>query len=72
MDSEIKLKLPTICLDKIKLPAKELAEVRGWISVELGDEWWNNAGQTNKRPKPMLSEILNRSNAEELEVEDES
>jgi hypothetical protein len=72
MDSEIKLKLPTICLDKIKLPAKELAEVRGWISVELGDEWWNNAGQTNKRPKPMLSEILNKSNAEELEVEDES
>lgn len=50
------LKLPLIKLEQIRLPAKELAEVRGWIAESLGDRWWERVSQTAKEPRPVLPE----------------
>lgn len=55
------LKLPLIKLEQIRLPAKELAEVRGWIAESLGDRWWERVSQTAKEPRPVLPEdVLER------------
>ncbi len=69
--AEIKLKLPPIRLDKIKPSAKELAEVRDWISPILGDSWWKQASQTAKKPKSILPEVIAKYKSKE-EAEDES
>lgn len=65
------LKLPLIKLEQIRLPAKELAEVRDWISPILGDSWWKQASQTAKKPKSILPEVIAKYKSKE-EAEDES
>lgn len=67
------LKLPLIKLDQIRLPAKELAEVRGWIAESLGDRWWERVSQTAKEPRPVLPEdVLERWKSVRQENEQEA
>jgi len=58
LHKDIRLKLPPVKLEKIRPSAKELAEVRSWISEILGDRWWEDAGETHRKPKSLLPERM--------------
>ncbi len=62
---------PIIKLEKIKPPAKDIADYRGWITEVFVENWWQRA--RSQEPKSLLPEealqMLAKSRAEEAEDE---
>ncbi len=54
---------PPITLEKIRLPAREIAAVRAWFSNALGDGWWEQPVPPDRKLDPMFSQEMQ----EELE-----